>query len=252
MHRGVILCIVHQRTSYPARLGRLFMERGFVLDVRCPHVGQALPASTDGYAATLMFGGPQSAYDDHIPAIRTELAWLEQNMDGRAPFVGVCLGAQMLARALGAKVWRHPRERVEIGYTEIKPTQAGRPYFDGPMRVYQWHKDGFDLPECATLLAAGDDEFPNQCFRYGEHCYAMQFHPEVTFEMMCRWTKGAAHRLVLPGAMARDEQIKLHPELDPPFGAWADRFVDHVIGLAAARGVLASSGDAEASRVSAG
>ena len=251
MNRGVILCIVHQRTSYPARLGCLFMERGFALDVRCPHIGQTLPNSADGYAATVMFGGPQSAFEDHIPAIPTELRWLENNICRKPPFVGVCLGAQLLARALGAKVWRHPDERVEIGYTEIRPTQAGRPYFDGPMRVYQWHKDGFDLPEGATLLAAGDETFPNQCFRYDEHCYAMQFHPEVTFEMMCRWTKGAPHRLEMPGAMARDEQIRLHPELDPPFGAWAERFVDHVIRVAEARGTVAPLTGADATLTSA-
>lgn len=215
------------------------MERGFCLDVRCPGVGHTLPATPDGYAATLMFGGPMSANDDHLPAIVAELRWTERAVDCAAPFVGVCLGAQILARALGAKVWQHPGEHVEIGYTDIRPTQAGRDYFDGSMRVFQWHKEGFDLPASATLLAVGGEDFPNQCFRHDEHCYALQFHPEVTLEMMRRWTKGAAHMLERPGAMARDEQLRLHPELDPPFEAWAERFVDHVVALSEARGACA-------------
>ena len=215
------------------------MERGFILDVRCPGIGQALPETPDGYAATLMFGGPMSANDDHLPAIRQELVWTEKALDKATPFVGVCLGAQIMARALGAKVWLHPEERVEIGYSDIRPTQDGRARFEGPMRVFQWHKEGFDLPSGSTLLAAGDEAFPNQCFRHDDHCYAMQFHPEVTYEMMCRWTIGGAHMLDRPGAMPRDEQLRLHPIHDPPFGQWAGDFVDHVIELSEDRGCCA-------------
>ncbi len=244
MHRGAVLCIVHQRTSYPGRLGRLFMERGFLLDVRCPGVGQALPTTTAGYAATLMFGGPQSANDDHLPAIVEELRWTERAVAGDAPFVGVCLGAQILARSLGARIWRHPKAHVEIGYADIVPTPAGQDHFDGPMRVFQWHKEGFDIPRGAALLAAGGVDFPNQCFRYDDHCFALQFHPEVTFEMMCRWTKHGAHMLDMPGAMPRDEQIRLHPIYDPPFDAWANAFVDHIVRLAERRGACAPSATA--------
>ncbi len=232
MHRGSVLCIVHQRGSYPGRLGRLFMERGFFLDVRCPGIGHALPETPEGYVATLVFGGPMGANDDHLPAICQELRWIERAVATPVPFVGVCLGAQLLARSLGAAVWRHPQERVEIGYYDIQPTSAGADYFPGRMRVFQWHKDGFDLPADAVLLASGGSDFPNQCFRYKDHCYAIQFHPEVTYEMMCRWTRHAAHMLALPGAMARDEQLRLHAICDPPFDAWANRLVDRVISLA--------------------
>ncbi len=236
MFRGSILCIVHQRTSYPARLGTLFMEQGFVLDVRCPNIGQALPETTENYAATLMFGGPQSAFEDHIPCIPKEINWIDKAIQGAAPFVGVCLGAQILARALGAKVWRHPMEHVEIGYTEIHPTQAGQVHLNGPMKVFQWHKDGFDLPAGAILLASGGAEFPNQFFRYEEHCYALQFHPEVTMDMVKRWTIQGAHMLDRPGAMAREEQIRLYPTLDPIIERWTRQFVSYIIELAERRG----------------
>ena len=65
------------------------MEQGFILDVRCPNIGQALPASTEDYTATLMFGGPQSAFEDHIPCIPEEIRWIDTAINGAAPFVGV-------------------------------------------------------------------------------------------------------------------------------------------------------------------
>ena len=238
MHRGMILCIVHQRMSYPARVGRLFMERGFALDVRCPNIGQALPETLDGYAAVCMFGGPMSAFDDHIPAIPIELRWMDRALAAPQPFLGVCLGAQMLARALGADVYRHPDEHVEIGYTPIRPTQAGRDYFDGPMHVYQWHKDGFDLPCGSELLAAGTESFPNQCFRYGDRAYGVQFHPECTFDMVQRWSKNVVKYEGCPGAMPSEEQVRLHPVHDPAIDAFANRIVDRLVSLADNAGLI--------------
>ncbi|MGZ0188709.1 MAG: glutamine amidotransferase-related protein, partial [Alphaproteobacteria bacterium] len=157
------------------------------------------------------------------------------------PFVGVCLGAQILARALGAKVWRHENDHVEIGYHMVHPTKDGRDHFDGPMQVFQWHKDGFDLPDGATLLASGCEDFPNQCFRYKEHCFAVQFHPEVTYDMMCRWTVGGAHMLDRVGAMPRDEQLRLYPICDPPLGDWTSKLVDHVIALSERAGACSDA-----------
>gem|GEM_PF-1507744 len=215
MHRGVILCIVHQRTSYPGRVGRLFMERGFALDIRCAGIGQALPTSLDGYAAKVMFGGPMSANDEHLPYIMQEMRWIDTALKGAAPFVGVCLGAQILTRALGGKVWLHPQDRVEIGYTEVRPTEAGAPFFAGPLQVFQWHKEGFDLPADAALLASGGEDFPNQCYRYGDHVFGMQFHPDVTYEMMCRWTARGARR-AYAGARRRDAEGRTaSPASDP-------------------------------------
>ena len=217
------------------------MEQGFILDVRCPNIGQALPASTEDYSATLMFGGPQSAFEDHIPCIPEEIRWIDKAIDGAAPFVGVCLGAQILARALGAKVWRHPKDFVEIGYSKIYPTPAGRSFFTKPMQVFQWHKDGFDLPKGATLLASGSSEFPNQFFRYDDHCFALQFHPEVTIDMIKRWTVHGAHMLDRSGAMPREEQIRLYPSLDPKIDKWTKRFTEHIIELAKRRGAAVAS-----------
>lgn len=226
--RDPVLIIVHQRLSYPGRVGQMLMARGHPLDIRCPNIGQTLPPSLDPYAAVFMFGGPMCALDCHIPAIRRELDWMPQVLEAEKPFLGICLGAQMLARMLGARVWPHPEGRVEIGYTPIQPTQEGRAYFDGPMKMFQWHRDGFDLPHGATLLAT-NEHFPQQAFRYGRNAYGVQFHPEVTPDIMERWSVGGGHMLHMPGAQPRDKQVCDYPNCDPVIEAWTAQFLNRLL-----------------------
>lgn len=222
---GKVLLIVHQGRSDPGRVGRLLMDRGFCLDVRCPSIGHVLPSSLDEYAACAMFGGPMSANDCHLPGIRRELDYFPTILDSDKPFLGICLGAQMLARVVGGKVCEHPEGLVEIGYTKVRPTEHGRRYFDGPMTVYQWHREGFELPSCATVLAEGE-VFSQQAFRYGKCAYGVQFHPEVTLDMKQRWTTHGAHRLSSPGAQPAHVHIGEHEIHDPPLERWTERFLD--------------------------
>src|SRR3546814_13252144 len=109
----------------------------------------------------------------------------------------------MLARVLGGSVGEHPEGMVEIGYVEIEPTDAGRDYFDGPMMVYQWHREGFALPDSCTVLARSA-VFQQQAFRFGPNAYGVQFHPEVTLHLKKRWTAGAAHRLEIERASGQE------------------------------------------------
>jgi GMP synthase (glutamine-hydrolysing) len=108
-----------------------------------------------------VFGGPIGA-NDSLDWARREIDWLETPLAEEKPLLGLCLGAQMLARALGARVFRYDDKRSEIGYYAIEPTPAGERLCSGPFprTVYQWHTDGFDLPEGAELLAAGGPKFP--------------------------------------------------------------------------------------------
>ena len=130
----------------------------------------------------------------------------------------------MLARNLGARVFTYPDKRSEIGYYPLTPTPdadrlCGAPF---PRRVYHWHCDGFDLPRGARLLAGGDGEFPNQAFAYGSRAVALQFHPEVTYAMICRWTTRGAERLSRPGAQPRSEQLEGWFRYDRAVAAWLD------------------------------
>ena len=137
---GTLLAIVHQAHSTTGRVGELLEVRGYRLDRRCPNVGDPLPERLEEYAATIVFGGPMSANHDHLPGIRAELAWLERvALPAERPLLGICLGAQLMARALGARIGAHPDGLVEIGYHEVRPTADGGALFERPAMFYQWH-----------------------------------------------------------------------------------------------------------------
>jgi GMP synthase (glutamine-hydrolysing) len=220
-----VLAVVHQETSRTGRVGELLDCWGYEVERCCPNIGHVLPDDLSPYAGVVMFGGPMSANDcTTLPGIKAELAWLPKVLETDTPFLGICLGAQLMARVMGAKVNTHPEGRAEIGYVEIEPVHASCQIFPEKMHVYQWHREGFDLPRDCTLLARGE-HFENQAYRYGERVYGVQFHPEVTLEMKQIWTVKGAERLKMPGAQPADQHIDLHPVHDPKLGAWTERFL---------------------------
>jgi GMP synthase (glutamine-hydrolysing) len=225
--RGKVLIIVHQPTSTPGRVGLKLQERGLGLDIRRPCLGEPLPETLDEHCGVVIFGGPMSANDcQELDFIRKEIDWLQVPLTSNVPFLGVCLGAQLLARQLGAEVKTHPEGQVEIGYYPLRPTPEGlRLVPQWPDHAYQWHREGFELPHGAVLLAEGET-FGNQAFRYGEAAYGVQFHPEVTQAMVHRWTVRASHRLSLPGAQPRDAHLEGRLVHDRAVAGWLDRFID--------------------------
>ncbi len=101
--------------------------------------------------------------------LRKEIDWLQTPLAEQKPFLGLCLGAQMLAKCLGARVFNHEDRRGEAGYYPLHPTPNADDLCEArfPRHGYHWHFDGFDLPRGAALLAQGCGNFPNQAFRYG-------------------------------------------------------------------------------------
>ena len=192
-----VLMIVHQQQSSPGHVGNWFQANGFKLDIRRPRYGDALPETLEDHAGAVIFGGPQSA-NDTDDFIRREIDWIGVALKEEKPFLGICLGAQMLALHLGGQVRAHAGGFVEHGYYPIRPTQQGSEVLHWPDHVYQWHREGFTVPETSVLLAEGD-YFPHQAFRHGE-AFALQFHPEITQMVMNRWVTRSAYRLVMPGA----------------------------------------------------
>ncbi|MZR29134.1 glutamine amidotransferase [Sneathiella litorea] len=225
MSRKVLL-VLHQATSDPGRVGEAIRTRGFDLDIRIPAIGQPLPKTMDGHAAAVIFGGPMSANDDHEDFIRKETKLIDVLLKSETPYLGICLGAQIMARALGARVAEHKEGLREVGYYQLTPTEDGRSLFKKPMMAYQWHREGFDVPDGATLLACGDF-FPNQAFQVGKNAYGIQFHPEVTEAMNRRWTTKAAHMLNDPGAQSREMQLDGRRKYDADMCNWLNSFLDH-------------------------
>jgi GMP synthase (glutamine-hydrolysing) len=133
-----VLLILHQEHSTPGRVGHHFKARGVPIDVRRPRFGDPLPKTLSAHAGVVVFGGPMSA-NDPDDFIVQEVDWLAVPLKERKPLLGICLGAQMLAKRLGARVAPHPAGMAEIGYYPIRPTAHGcdiRP--DWPSHVYQW------------------------------------------------------------------------------------------------------------------
>ena len=184
------------------------------------------PKSLDDYDGVAVFGGPMCANDD-CEWIEREIAWLETPLRQNKPLLGICLGAQMLAKTLGARVFNYQDRRGEIGYFPVKPVAGADDLCAAPFprHVYQWHCDGFELPEGAQLIAEGGGDFPSQAYRYGDKAVGLQFHPEVTYQMMCRWTVRGEEKLRLPGAQPRDSHFDGWRRHDPAVAAWLRAFL---------------------------
>lgn len=225
-----ILIVVHQPTSDTGLVGKILCSGGYTLDIRVTSQQDELPPTLDNHDAAVIFGGPMSANDSEtLPFIRAELDWIPVVLESGKPYLGICLGAQLLARVLGATVQPHPDNWVEIGYFRVMPTGIDSEQFSQPLQVYHWHREGFELPNGAVPLFAGDI-FKNQAYRYGEKAYGLQFHPEMTRKMLEKWTTEGVHMLSLSGAQSRDEQLHQHSLYAPAMEHWLTGFLCHWLG----------------------
>jgi GMP synthase (glutamine-hydrolysing) len=219
------VCIVlHQEHSNPGHVGQWFQRNGHPLDIRKPRFGDPLPDTLEHHCGAVVFGGPMSANDKDAFIVR-ETEWIRVALEEGKPYLGICLGAQMLTNFLGARVGFHPEELVEIGYYPLLTTQAGMPFGPFPGHVYQWHREGCELAEGARLLATSPNGgYPNQAFAF-RSAIGLQFHPEITYAQVHRWTGHNNTRLDMKGARARHEHIEGHVHHGPKVQAWLDRFL---------------------------
>ena len=150
-----VLFILHQKTSVSGDVGKKFKQRGFVAEIVRPPLGDILPNNLSKYSAVVIFGGPMSVNDDE-EFIKNEIKWMKNVIDSKIPFLGICLGAQILAKYLGCEVVKNKNDLAEIGFFEIKPVGEGNQIFKNQNIFYQFHTEGFELPTTCQLLAKGD------------------------------------------------------------------------------------------------
>ena len=176
-------------------------QLGHEVDRWLPPLGGTTATAVE-YDAIMVFGGAMHPdQDDDHPWLVPEVEFLQSALDARVPVLGVCLGAQLLARAAGAMVG--PAEASEVGWVEVELTAAGHadPVLSAlPARIdaFQWHHYTFGLPEAATELATS--AAARQAFALGGHAWGLQFHAEVTREMIASWAFDGADQL--PGTPA--------------------------------------------------
>lgn len=221
---NTVLLIMHRRESEAGAVGQWLQKAGLKADVRRPRFGDELPETLEDYRGVVLFGGPMSA-NDPDDFIKREIDWIGVPLAERKPFLGICLGAQLLAKHLGASVTRHGEERVEIGYEPITASQTGAALCCWPSHVYHWHGEGFSLSAGSEALAHGA-VFENQAFRYGPHAFGVQFHPEITLAMIHKWTARAAARMNRPGAQPAVEHIAGHARWGRNLRQWSFDFLD--------------------------
>ena len=181
--------------------------------------------NVDEAEGLIFMGGPMSVNDD-LPYIRQELRFIEEAAAHGRPMLGVCLGAQLIAKALGGRVYNNSVR--EIGWFPVRFTDAARTDLlfgglCGPELVFHWHGETFDLPPGAELLASSD-ACRHQAFRASRNVYGLQFHLEVTPEMIAGWCTQDANC----GDM-RDIETPIDPQRNAPrlrelsqqiFGRW--------------------------------
>ena len=144
----------------------------------------------ENYDGLIVLGGPMNVDQvDDYPYLVPEVKAIKKALDLDMPILGICLGSQLLAKALGAEVSKNGSK--EIGWYDVKPTADGKidpliSQFDNEEKIFQWHGDTFDIPKGAVKLASSET-CGNQAFRYGDKVYGLQFHLEVDEQMIERW-----------------------------------------------------------------
>jgi GMP synthase (glutamine-hydrolysing) len=227
-----VLVVLHQERSSPGRVGQMLLDKGFALDIRRPVLGDDLPPTMAGHSGAVIFGGPMSANDPE-PFVKKEIDWIGIPLKEDKPYLGICLGAQMMVRHLGGKVEAHRDGLTEIGWYPLRSTEHGRLLMPWPKMVYHFHREGFELPRGAKLLAEGDT-YPNQAIRYGDNAWGLQFHAELTRAMMQRWVVHGEDRFVMPNAQKGQQHLEGRMIFDQPLKEWLSQFLDLVFVRAAA------------------
>jgi GMP synthase (glutamine-hydrolysing) len=224
------LFILHQQTSEAGDLANKLKIRGFNFEIRRPSLGDSLPTNLNNYSAIVVFGGPMSANDNN-EFMKKEIDWIGQVLQSEVPFLGICLGAQILVKYLGCKVEKNLNEFSEIGFYKIQPTKNGIKMFQSQDVFYQFHTEGFELPSGCELLAKGDI-FTNQAFRY-KNCYGLQFHPEVNIYLHLKWLFlvliKKPHILFKNGSQNIFYQLWLRIKYNNSISRWLDDFLDNYL-----------------------
>jgi len=182
--------------------------------------------------ALIILGGPMSvSEEDHYPFLRWEKRIIRAAIDEAVPMLGVCLGAQLIAEAFGTKIFHGPVK--EIGWSQISITPHGQVdsllgYLPESATVFQWHEDGFELPNGAIHLASSVN-YQNQAFRVGKSIYGLQFHLEVTPRMIERWLDERSKDIALAPYVFPDKILADTQHYAPTLKYYAERFLTEFV-----------------------
>ncbi|MDD5595234.1 MAG: type 1 glutamine amidotransferase [Candidatus Omnitrophica bacterium] len=198
-----IIILKHIEIEGPGSIEEFFRNTVWPLKTIDLWLGKDLPEKFDNIAAVISLGGPMNVYEEErYPFLKSENDFLQRAIKEEIPILGICLGAQLLAKACKAKVKKLGQK--EIGWYEINLTSEGKNdlLFEGlscDLEAFQWHEDTFERPTGSIFLAESAI-CANQAFRFGSNAYGLQFHVEVTPAMIETWMNHYAKDSSLSGA----------------------------------------------------
>lgn len=238
-----LVCVRHSRLDSLGSAERLLSEAGMEL-VYEGSVDGGTYSDVGSIAGLIVLGGSMNVDEiDRFPFLLEERELVASAMDRRVPLLGICLGAQMVARALGARVHRSATNR--IGFSDVIPTAhaADDPLFGEfpPVGVFSWHRDVFDVPDGAVPLLESSDGMV-QAFRSGTSTWAIQPHVEVSTTQYVSWLEHFSEEFPEWGT-TEAELASLAPNIEPQEAAYlrtvrsfADIVLSRVAGGVAAEG----------------
>lgn len=182
-----VLVLQNMKGDGPGYLATWLAAQGIEMDLRFAAEGQALPADLSGHAALAVLGGEMSA-NDPLPALREAERLIGLGFETGVPVIGHCLGGQLMARVLGARVLRSPLPEIGWQAARMLPGPEREAWFGAGEQQHfmHWHNEAFELPKGAVSVAT-NDACPVQAFAHGPHL-GMQFHIEVDAEKLARWS----------------------------------------------------------------
>lgn len=187
-----ILALYHAEAETVGLIGNVLKKRGRTLQEIHLFRGESVPAFREGIEALIVMGGPMNVDETHLhPFLAPEIKLIEAAIRAEVPVLGICLGSQLIAKALGTRVY--PNKFREVGWHPLEWTEAAQsdPVLSNapnPLTVLHWHGDTFDLPQGAVHLAR-TGKCENQAYRWGKNVYALQFHLEATPDMAREWAR---------------------------------------------------------------
>ncbi len=229
------LVLQHFHENPPGRVGNLLDKHAIPFDLI--HVGQDSLPNPSTYGAIIVLGGTQHLYNkSKYPYTTHEEIYIHRAIADRVPYLGMCLGGQLLANTFKAPIRKLPKEH--IGFLRIEFTEAGRkdPLYaglPGYQQAFQWHEDCFELPLGAVSLAHHEDE-ANQAFRYLDSAYGLQYHIELTQDMLDLWLHDPSLKkeFIDEYGTERYEQVEREAiELYPTYASHAQTLVENFLRI---------------------
>jgi len=223
-----VLALQHVWDDPLGYLGEILQEHA--IDCEVINVEEAPIPDPGGYDALIVLGGPQHVpADDKYPYLTQEKALIRKAVEQDVPLLGICLGGQLLAHALGAEVRRH--HMIELGFFKVQLTDEGKidPLFQGlpgHEQVFHWHLDVFEIPSGGVQLATSENA-PNQAFRFGRRAYGLQYHIELTPDMFHTWLRYLPHDQEVVNTLGPDIGERIEHEQSQCYPIYRDH--SHIV-----------------------